>query len=386
MTPTLGLWYNTHPKARVGRKRKPSKTMFVTLTKDFMVDPKLDMDVDLEGKTDKFTLFGKEYQMYSDDWKHHVHLKCTNRCDADCAFCIERASRGDDEDAEAFLVSARDVVDQLKRQNMFRTLSVTGGEPTLFPMIQEVVDMAAKSGTTLFSMNSNGARMLNLRPGSFDGWLNLSKHDVVDTDVFRRTVLIGPPHIRMFKAMQPKARVRVQCVVGASPRMVTTDDILDFIGYFRRSADDFSFRSLIVENEWDNIPPLFTAFRKMLFDDHCCVEQTVQDYYVYETFERDGVRITLSWSNMYLLRRFNETHGDMNFLEEIIVHPDGKVTGSWNKKTLVIHEPERPVPEAGHKSKCKACKWLHNGCRYEASGRGTSPSVGCGSGPDYGGC
>ena len=360
--------------------------MFVTLTKDFMVDPKLDMDVDLEGKTDKFTLFGKEYQMYSDDWKHHVHLKCTNRCDADCAFCIERASRDDDEDAKAFLVSARDVIDQLKRQNMFRTLSVTGGEPTLFPMIQEVVDMAAESGTTLFSMNSNGAKMLDLRPGSLDGWLNLSKHDVVDTDVFRRTRLIGPPHIRMFKAMQPKARVRVQCVIGTSPRMLTTDDILDFIGYFRRSADDFSFRSLIVENEWNNIPPLFTAFRKMLFDDHCCIEQTVQDYYVYETFERDGVKITLSWSNMYLLRRFNETHEDMNFLEEIIVHPDGKVTGSWNKKTLVIHEPERPAAKAEHKSKCESCKWRHNGCRYEASGCGTPPSAGCGSGPAYGGC
>ena len=341
--------------------------MFVTLTNNFMVDPRLDMDVDLEGKTDEFTLFGKKYKMYSDDWKHHVHLKCTNRCDADCAFCIERESRNDAEDARAFLVSAEEVIDQLKRQNMFRTLSVTGGEPTLFPKIQEVVDMAAKSGTTLFSMNSNGAKMLDLRPGSFDGWLNLSKHDVVDTDVFRRSMLIRPVHIRRFKSLQPKARVRVQCVLGVSPHMRTVDDILDFIGYFRRSADDFSFRSLIVENERNNIPPLFTAFRKMLFDDHCCVEQTIQDYYVYETFERDGVRITLSWSNMYLLRKFNETHGDMNFLEEIIVHPDGMVTGSWDKKTLVIHEPERSVSETKHKTKCEKCPLL---CRYKAISEG----------------
>jgi hypothetical protein len=41
---------------------------------------------------------------------------------------------------------------------------------------------------------------------------------------------------------------------------------------------------------------------------------------------------------MKKLKEYNESH-DSNFLEEIIVHPDGMVTGSWNKKSLIIHNP-----------------------------------------------
>ena len=43
-------------------------------------------------------------------------------------------------------------------------------------------------------------------------------------------------------------------------------------------------------------------------------------------------------TNVNTKQNYNETQKN-NFLEEIIVHPDGMVTGSWNKKTLVIHKP-----------------------------------------------
>ena len=56
--------------------------MFMTLKSGFIKNPMLEMDV--QALTDDITLFGKSYRMYHDDWKHHVHLKCTNICDADC--------------------------------------------------------------------------------------------------------------------------------------------------------------------------------------------------------------------------------------------------------------------------------------------------------------
>lgn len=309
--------------------------MFKVLTSGFLRNPTLEMEI--EAPTEQVTLFGKSYRMYTDDWKHHVHLKCTNRCDANCAFCIEKCSRHDPEDADAFLDSMRQVVGQLKDQGAFRTLSVTGGEPTIFPRIQEVVDFANEVKPMLFSINSNGAKLDAIKEGSLNGWLNLSKHAICDDNVFARNMRIGRCDMLGFRCRQPNAKLRLQCVLGAYDGLGNIDAIDGFIDHYRDVADDFSFRSLIIESECGRMSPLFEKLRDALFDGGYIVEQAVQDYYVYETYKRDGVTITLSWADMFQLQRYNETHKD-NFLEEIIVHPDGMVTGSWNKKTLVIRD------------------------------------------------
>jgi hypothetical protein len=131
-------------------------------------------------------------------------------------------------------------------------------------------------------------------------------------------------------------KVRFQCVLGIGNGLKTINDIQKFMDHYSETVDDFSFRSLIIEDAEGEVPCLFKELRKWLFDNNWCKEQTVQDYYVYEVFDPPGMKpITISWSNMGLLRKYNETHNG-NFLEEIIVHPDGMVTGSWNRKTLVI--------------------------------------------------
>jgi len=371
--------------------------MFATLKSGFIRNPTLEMDV--QAPTDEIVLFGKSYRMYHDDWKHHVHLKCTNRCDADCAFCIEKPSKHDAEDPDKFMTSARLLIRSMQLQNHFRTLSVTGGEPTLFPKLQAVIDLANVVKPTLFSINSNGARMNSddvIREGSFHGWFDLSKHAIDDRAIMRRDHNVYPKDILKFKSRQPDAKVRIQCVLGMDNGLKRLDDVSDFIWHFRDVADNFSFRSLIIDGKDGEVPDLFWQLRNRLFEDKCCVEQTIQDYYVYEVYERNGVNITVSWANMYMLRRYNETHED-NFLEEIIVHPDGMITGSWNKKALIIFKPNETsykkdvkqtrreeklktlnvTPRSAEteddgcgvstKPKCPTCPWYGKGCRY---GRG----------------
>ena len=312
--------------------------MFKVFSSGFIKDPVLEMKI--EEPTDEIDLFGKKYRMYKDDWKKHIHLKVTNHCDANCPFCIERPSRYDKSDCDAFMDSMRELVGQMKEQGMFRTLSVTGGEPTLFPRIQEVVDFAREVHPLLFSINSNGAKVSELRPGSVNGWLNLSKHAVDDAGVFRRNWSFGKSAMRAFKDSQPDAKLRLQCVLGVPSGLTTIDDILNFMDVYGDVADDLSFRSLIVESEHGRMNPLFEELRNFLFDEGCIVEQSIQDYYVYENYRWNGVEIVLSWSNMALLQKYNESNKG-NFLEEIIVHPDGMITGSWNKKTLIIKKGGR---------------------------------------------
>lgn len=311
--------------------------MFKTLDKDFIREPVLEMNI--TEPTDDIVLFGKNYKMYKDDWKHHVHLKCTNRCDAHCAFCIEHASKADRENPQLFLDNTRSLLQQLSDAGHFRTLSVTGGEPTAFLRLQEVVDMANEFKPLLFSINSNGSGMLsNIKERTFNGWLDLSKHSIDDRHIFKRNLNVDREHIMEFKSRQPDGKVRIQCVLGVAGGLETIEDIDKFIDYFKGAADNFSFRSLIIEEDHDKVPALFKKFRNMMFDGGMTKQQVVQDYYVYETYDYKGADVTVSWSNMAQLRTYNETHPDERFLEEIIVHPDGMITGSWNKKTLVIKE------------------------------------------------
>ena len=309
--------------------------MFKTLKSGFLKNPVLEMDV--TEPTDTIILWGKKYRIYRDEWKHHVHLKCTNKCDADCAFCIERPSRGDREDPDAFLASSQELLDQMHEHGSLRTVSITGGEPTVFPRIDEAIEVANTHPLKLFSMNTNGRNLEDISPDSIDGWVNVSKHCANDGRVFRRKWEATPEWVGRVRRLQPRMKVRFQCVLGIDGGMSSLDEIWKFIDRYCRYVDDFSFRSLIVEDAEGKVPDLFWKFRTWLFGTGWCVEQTIQDYYVYETYNPPGARpITVSWANMGLLRRYNETHRDENFLEEIIVHPDGMVTGSWNKETLII--------------------------------------------------
>ena len=310
--------------------------MFRTLKKDFILNPPLEMNVD--SPTDQIGLWGKTYRMYSDEWKHHVHLKCTNRCDANCNFCIERPSWKDKENPDLFLASAKELLRQLHEQKMLYTVSLTGGEPTLFPLLNETIAVANSYPLKLFSMNSNGRFLDRLERNSFDGWVNISKHGIHDGCVMNRDWEVTPGYISSIREEQPNMKVRFQCVLGTEHGLESISDIKQFMDTYSESVDDFSFRSLIIEDAEGEVPKLFKDFRKWLFDNGWCIEQTIQDYYVYEVFNPPRMKpITISWANMGLLQRYNESHDD-NFLEEIIVHPDGMVSGSWNRKSLIIYQ------------------------------------------------
>ena len=308
--------------------------MFKTITnrEEFIKDPVLEMDISNE--YDIIHLFGKNYKMYKDIWKHHVHLKCTNICDSNCAFCIERESRYDNNNRENFIRNCKALLTELNDQRMLYTVSVTGGEPTVAPHINEIISLVNNYNLTLFSINTNGRYLNKLNRDSFNGWINISKHSIHDNHIFNRDFEITPDYLRFVRDNQKNAKIRFQCVLGIENGLKSISEIKGFLSYYNDVVDDFSFRSLIVDKKEDEIPHLFREFRDWLFP--YCIEQTIQDYYVYEIYNVGGYKpITISWSNMYLLKKYNETNSN-NFLEEIIVHPDGMIAGSWNKKSLII--------------------------------------------------
>lgn len=343
--------------------------MFKVITKkeDMILEPKLEMNHEqiISSQTDDIVLYGKKFKMYSDEWKHHLHIKCTDVCDASCKFCIEKSARNNRQNPKAVLESAKEVLDQLQEQGMLRTVSITGGEPTMFPYIGELIDLIQSYPVTLFSINTNG-RYLEKIPNNFKGAIDLSKHKLDDSEVFGRNFRVNQVMIKEFKDTHPNATVRVQCVLGQGIFGVglTKEEVIGyyvktFMGLLKDYVDDFSFRELIIESQYMKRSKSFGDLRRYLIEYGEFVEQVIQDYYVYETYRlKDiGKPITISWSNMYELKSYNEGHEDEGFLEEIIVHPDGMVAGSWNKKSLILKEGSKdgffiPCKGIGCKKHC----------------------------------
>ena len=285
-------------------------------------------------------LFGKPIKLFNDPWMWHLHLKCTDTCNANCGFCVEKCHRNDKGNPSNFLYNTDTMLSEMEKAGILYSVSVTGGEPLLFPYFEGLVDVLKDHNIQFLTINTNGTlldKKINLLDGVFDV-IDLSRHglsDVENNEIFR-TEVPNIATVRDIKNQLTQTKMRVQCV---SARLNTVDDMLKFMDVYD-FADDISIRRLmklgeeyghsytINDRAYDNF--LDYAFNNWEFK-----EQTIQDYYVYEIYN-DGKRdVTFSYSNMSMLRGVEKTE-DENFFREFIIHPDGCVSGSWGKDNKIL--------------------------------------------------
>ncbi|MBQ7773762.1 MAG: radical SAM protein [Bacteroidales bacterium] len=239
------------------------------------------------------TLFGKQWYIMDDYWMKHIHLKITDRCNAACPFCIEQDSNIR-ENKEQFLANVSRLLYEMDAQGHLSTVSITGGEPALCDYVGEVVDMVKR-------------------------YCHLAE--------------LKAECIAEYRQMNPSTKIRIQCVLHEKG-LQSIEEMLTFMEHYKGCADDFSFRRLITLDKPAE-DDLLQQFKYYLFNYAELVEQVLKDYYVYETWRLNGILITLSHSNMGLLRRMEENEPD-NLLREIVVHPDGHISGSWYRNRKVI--------------------------------------------------
>lgn len=105
-------------------------------------------------------------------------------------------------------------------------------------------------------------------------------------------------------------------------------------------ADDLSFRKLMKLGEqtgieYDDKEDLYNQILEYAFNHFELIEQTIQDYYVYEIWKYNDTYITFSYSNMKMLSEVEKIE-DNAVCREFIIHPDGTIAGSWDKNMKVI--------------------------------------------------
>ena len=299
---------------------------FVTIKdiNDYQFVPKLSVD-NFDGKA--YELFGNDVFFRDDYWLRNVHVKVTDRCNAKCDFCVEKDSHVK-ENKWNLLNNLSSLLHQMNEQGLLSTVTITGGEPTLCKHLGEVLDCISRYNV-FSSMNTHGRGITKMEHAPT--WINISKHDVYDNDIFKLPTI----HDDIIQEIRENtgSKIRLQGLLLPN-RLDSIQEILNFIELYKDVVDDFGFRQLIKSD--DNYKGVsLLPFRAYLYENAKFVEQVIQDYYVYETWTLDGTNITLSMSDMQMLIK-NEQVEDARHLREVIVHPDGMVSGDWSRQTKVL--------------------------------------------------
>lgn len=244
-------------------------------------------------------------------------------CNAKCSFCTWRASP--EEPSLGRFLGAFAMANLLLPKS-FRTLSITGGEPTLSPALAGINTLAGDNRWGRVVLTTNGAYLLaRLRDGSLSNVtdINLSRHAVSQAEnnaVFGCAMLAKPG----IKSAVNEARSR-NITVGFNT-VVTDPSALDISGV----------------NEWVEfaigLGVTRIAFR---LDSNLGMERTIlAETQLIESGVRhrssSGCPVCISRSYFYhgveLLFKYsvNEPSDTMNY--ELILHQNGVISYDWSAK------------------------------------------------------
>ena len=285
-------------------------------------------------------LFNKEISLNDNPWLWHFHIKITDACNAKCNFCIEQNCKKE-ENAQKALINIEKMLQEMEKNNCLFSVSVTGGEPTLFPYFKELCKILSKYPIQFLTMNTNGYNLhkyVQEIDGLFD-FVNISRHskeDTINNKIFNTTVFTIN-ELKTIKKLYKHTKFRIQCVIGNEIK--TIQDIYDFINAYD-FADDFSFRRLMQVNDEFGLDYVvnndeYFNILNHVFTNWNFKEQTIQDYYVYEIYNYNGKDVTFSYSDMKMVRKIEKMEDDKIF-REFICHPNGTISGSWKKDCKIL--------------------------------------------------
>ena len=247
-------------------------------------------------------LFGNKILVERNEWLWHLHLKLTDVCNAKCFFCVEQNAERC-ENAEYFVKQVDEMLTEMENAGILYSVSVTGGEPLLFKKFDKLCDVLRNHNIKFLTMNTNGKYLednLDKIDGLFD-FVDISRHAISDkrnNEIFD-TYMPSLSDLKRIKGKLVKTKMRLQCVLCDAN---TIEDVLEMIDAYS-FADDLSFRKLMKLSDqsgikYDDKEKLYNEILEYAYNHFELVEQTIQDYYVYEIWKYKNTLITFSYENV----------------------------------------------------------------------------------------
>jgi MoaA/NifB/PqqE/SkfB family radical SAM enzyme len=297
-------------------------------------------------------------------------------CNAKCDFCFWDRKSAKIKPPEDYLDKVFSILNNLPSQ--CRTLSISGGEPTLSPWLPKFLARLSvwrrSHHLDRVVLTTHGGNLLSTigSVASVVDHINISRHAITDEDNWTIFKTDKIPDSRTLSLLISRVHdlgtcdVTLNCVV---PPDVTSKFCKDYIKFAKDvGADAVSFRKVASDVTPTKAERKFAEKYGVGSETKCPVcrgmEQTVKGF---------PVRWKGSVEEPSL-----ETKG----IYEVVIHPDGLAYSDWGRTTLIPALNKQAPP------KRKTVSVRASGCQGRSSGRGGcgGGGGGCGGGSGSSGC
>jgi len=331
-----------------------------------MTENKHNFPFDAEKMKDKYIFIGfvKDKEIYS-NFNFSVFLD--DYCNAQCKFCVanircrsERRKNVFGKDYDEYLKSLDKIFAFIRPYNP--TVSLTGGEPTLYPCFKEVCALVNKYNFRIRAVTTNATQLLKnggsiLKSLADNHWtyLNLSVPHW-NEDIIRKVMCYKEDVPSNFKDLLESVRNNLNGT-GINPRLSCVllkegvnklNDCAQYIRFYKKIGyDNFIFRQLtnfteenanldIIRYNEDNLVRCLDIWqendRNNLFT---FFKRNIGYYYYVELYKYLGCTVAFEAADLACRTQEMARH-NLKRVFELVYHPNGNLCSGWDGTKEII--------------------------------------------------
>lgn len=278
-------------------------------------------------------------------------------CNGKCSFCFWKQSKV----CENYIGNLLETLDNMPSQ--FYQLSLTGGEPTLSPYLERILESIDRNRWTHTVMTSNGTNILKYIPklkGKIDH-INISRHhydDTINESIFGTDTVPDSKKLRTIVKELNKVGIDVTYSAVLTEDLNSKEGVKKYIEFAKQSGA----KQVFLRKPHGSLDPSIAekAFEHLPSNTHNCpvCRNTTQKI--------NG--ITVVWK-----ASLEEPSKELGMIYEVIHHEDGTLTSDWEQNLKI--NPTLIKENNNNGSLFEACG-IAKGSRRSTIGCGY---MGCGS-------
>lgn len=297
----------------------------------------------------KVKIDNREYRYYSNA---QMSLYVTKRCNANCAFCLnkyeKRYSESLELDDDSYFKALNNTLDALKEINT--PITITGGEPTKSRRLVRVLRLLKEKGFRLRTFSTNGTGLLDIYEGKTI-LTHMLENNAINNINISRMVIDDDVNKRFMKVEQSNELLRSVFTFGKINNMdmrlscnlqkggvESLDDILEYNDYYEKiGVDTIIFRELIsikdASSEYcNNIIKMDKIFQNIKNDSRFKYIKTLNGMYYKVYVYRYKDKLVKCYQEK---KDFGKKIDD-DIIREFVFYPDGNLDSGWNKENGTI--------------------------------------------------
>ena len=289
-------------------------------------------------------------------------------CNAKCGFCFNNGIKTLAQiSINGWILGLKAIIKKLPSR--YKTLNITGGEPSLSPALDSLANLIHDEFPDRFErvvLNSNGTQFMLGNITKVVDHINISRHCVSDNENYKIFLCDSVPNKKQLKtqcSLYNKFGIDVTLNVVYDDTLFGNDiscydSILDFIKFAKKvGASGIAFR-----NDFKNgvktslLEKAIRSDYKPIYESSCLVCRT--DKYLVK-----GMLVTFKYGELEPSKIYESNNIDTAY--EIVYQPNGKLTIDYEGKTEVeweLNKPSTKLKKEKSKSKKERDDYVFTGC------------------------